>query len=143
MKSYKSVYPIFNRALLFFTFLQLLSCQSSVNNGNTTQQTSAKSDTSATNSSIKSPQFSSGNFEVKTYEVKDSTGKSQGWGYDIYIGNNKTIHQPIIPAIPGNRSFKTENDAMKTGLFAANKMKKNASLPTLLIKELDSLGVTK
>ena len=81
--------------------------------------------------------------EVRTFEIKDSTGKSQGWGYDIYMAKNKVIHQPIIPAIAGNKPFKSESDAQKTGLFAAAKMDKGGSLPTLSTKELDSLGVIK
>lgn len=89
------------------------------------------------------PRLSSENLEVKTFEVKNAERKSTGWGYDIYSGNNKVIHQPIIPAIPGNRPFKTEGDAMKTGLLALGKMKIEGSLPTLSVKELDSLGVTK
>lgn len=89
------------------------------------------------------PQIQSSNIELKTFEVKDSSGKSKGWGYDIYVDNKKMIHQPIIPAIPGNNAFRTETDAQKTGGLAVEKMKKNGSLPTLSVKELDSLGVTK
>jgi hypothetical protein len=85
-----------------------------------------------------------GNMEVKTFEVKDSASqRSIGWGYDIYIDGKRGIHQPIIPAIPGNNPFKTEEKAMITGTFAMNKMKKTGSLPTLSVAELDSLGVTK
>ena len=83
------------------------------------------------------------NMEVKTFEVKDSTGKALGWGYDIYVKNIKTIHQPIIPAIPGNKPFKTESEANKIGMLALSKMKRTGNLPTLFIKELDSLGITR
>lgn len=89
------------------------------------------------------PEISTNNIEVKTFEVKDSSGKAQGWGYDIYTSGKKFIHQPIIPGIAGNNYFKTEEDAKKTGLLAANKIKATGSLPTLSPKELDSLGVTK
>lgn len=136
MKSYKSFF-------LFFAYLLLFSCESNTNKSITNIQSPALPTKVPNTSAINGPHFSSDNLEVKTFEVKDSTGKSQGWGYDIYAEKNKIIHQPIIPAIPGNRSFKSDGDAMKTGLFVVNKMKKEASLPTLLIKELDSLGVTK
>lgn len=90
------------------------------------------------------PPFNSQNMEVKTFELTDSTsGKSKGWGYDLYMDGHKTIHQPIIPGVAGNKSFKTEEQAKKTGNFAINKMKQTGSLPTISIKELDSLGVTK
>ena len=88
------------------------------------------------------PQIQSNTIELKIFEVKDSTGKSKGWGYDIYVDNKKMIHQPIIPAIPGNNAFRTEKDAQKTGQLAVEKMKKTGSLPTLSVTELDSLGVT-
>ncbi len=89
------------------------------------------------------PQIHSDNIEVKTFEVKDSTGKSKGWGYDIFVDSKRMIHQPIIPAISGNNAFKTEKDAQKTGALAAEKIKTTGSLPTLSVKELDSLGVIK
>lgn len=83
-------------------------------------------------------------YEAKTFEVKDSTtNKVLGWGYDIYIDNKRTIHQPHIPAVQGNNYFATEEDALKTGQFAADKMKTTGSLPTISLEELDSLGIIK
>lgn len=80
-------------------------------------------------------------FEVEVFEVKDSSGIFQGWGYDIYVDQAKAIHQPTIPAISGIYSFKTKEDALKTGTFAADKMRSSGFLPTLSLDELDSLGV--
>ena len=132
MKFYRSVFLNFNFVLFFFTFLLFSSCDGSKHkNGSNSSQTNTDISASATSKGM----------ELKTFEVKDSTGKSQGWGYDIYVNGEKTIHQPIIPAVPGNNSFKTENDAQKVGSFALDKMLKEGSLPTILIKELDSLGV--
>jgi ABC-type Fe3+-hydroxamate transport system substrate-binding protein len=80
--------------------------------------------------------------EVKTFELKYyCTGKSAGWGYDLYLDGKRTIHQPIIPAVPGTSSFHSKEDAMKTGQLAANKMKVTESLPTVLVKDLDSLEI--
>ncbi len=81
------------------------------------------------------------NIEVKTFEVIDSVGKSHGWGYDLYVNGKKTIHQPIIPAVPGNNSFANETDAKKVGELAAQKMKATGSFPTILVHDLDSLGI--
>lgn len=90
-----------------------------------------------------SPSFSATRFEVKTFEVKDTLTKlSTGWGYDIYADNARMIHQPIIPAIQGNKSFPSEEKARKTGEFAVKKMRSTGTLPTLTIAELDSLDVT-
>lgn len=144
MKFYKFFFSTGNLALLFFAFLLISSCERS---GDKQEQTGTLSSELSGNSSSHSdpdtPSFSSNKLEVKTFELKDSAGESKGWGYDIYIEGKKTIHQPIIPAIPGNRSFKTKNDAQKTGLFAVDKMIKEGTLPTLLVRELDSLGVLK
>ncbi len=96
------------------------------------------------NTAPAAPSFNSGNYEIKTFEVKDSTsGKSLGWGYDIFVDGHKTIHQPIIPGVSGNQSFSTESNAKITGSFAIDKMKNTGGLPTITIKELDSLGVNK
>lgn len=134
MKFYRSVFLSFNFALFFFIFLLLSSCEGSIHkNGSDSSQSNIDTSNSAPSNGM----------DLKTFEVKDSTGRSQGWGYDIYVNGKKTIHQPIIPAVPGNNSFKTENDAQKVGLFAVDKMLKEGSLPTILIKELDSLGVLK
>ncbi len=78
---------------------------------------------------------------VKTFGVKDSTGKETGWGYDLYVDGKRTIHQPLIPAVPGTDAFATEEDARKTGEFAMGKMKLTGAFPTLTIEELDSLGI--
>ena len=79
--------------------------------------------------------------EVKTYAVKDSADKLKGYGYDLYIDGKKTIHQPIIPAVPGNNAFATEEEAKRTGELAAAKMKATGSFPSLTIHELDSIGI--
>jgi hypothetical protein len=124
----------FHLVFLIPEFLFLFSC-------NDPQKT--KIETEAANQSSEGIQNETSKepaIEVSTFEVKDETGKSQGWGYDLTI-NGAKIHQPTIPAISGNHSFATQEDALKTGNFAAEKMKTSGSLPTLSIHELDSLGV--
>lgn len=130
-------YQFLSVTLFFCISIYFLSCENDSYKASTALRLSSQQ-----NSTI-SKKNNSEKIEVKTFEVKDSTGRSHGWGYDIFVGSTKTIHQPIIPAVSGNRSFKTMDDAMKTGLFAVDKMIKTGSLPTLLVKELDSLGVTK
>lgn len=79
-------------------------------------------------------------YSLKTFEVIE-TGKSMGWGYDIYINGQRTIHQPTIPAVSGIHYFSSEKEATITGEYAIKKMKLSGSFPTLTIKELDSLGI--
>jgi hypothetical protein len=83
-------------------------------------------------------------FSVKTFRVKDTLSAIPGWGYDIYAGKNRIIHQPIIPAIEGVKPFKTEKEAFDVGTLSIYKMKNgNSSLPSISLKELDSLQVVK
>lgn len=130
-------------AYSFLLFTVLSSCSPTPADNHTKDASVNLAENNTVAADDESPAFDVKSTEVKTFEVKDSSGKSQGWGYDIYINNQRTIHQPIIPAIEGNHSFKTEADAFKTGTFAANKLKATGSLPRLSIGELDSLGITK
>jgi hypothetical protein len=75
--------------------------------------------------------------EVKPF--KDSLG----WGYDIFINKSQYVHQPHIPAVPGNRGFISEALAKKAGEFVAYKIRNNIMPPSVTPQELDSLGVLK
>jgi hypothetical protein len=66
-----------------------------------------------------------------------------GFGYDIIINGITSVHQPNIPAVPGNIGFSTEKKAHKTADFVASKIRNNIFPPSVDIKELDSLGVLK
>lgn len=130
--------------LLFFSTSIFISCDHQKENKKGSVENSSVPEISSQQKTPAPPSLNSQNMEVKTFELTDSTsGKSKGWGYDLYIDGHKTIHQPIIPGVAGNNSFKTEEQAKRTGNFAINKMKQTGSLPTISIKELDSLGVTK
>lgn len=80
------------------------------------------------------------NIEAKTYEVKDASGKSSGWGYDLYVEGKRTIHQEIFPGLPGNNSFQSEEDARRMGQLAADRMKLTGTFPTIVPNDFDSLG---
>ena len=124
-------------AFLFVVITIHFSCKN-ISNKN---KTLISNDSIDNISSLPPGNYSAGSVEVKTYVINNPEGKLKGWGFDIYINNKKRIHQPNIPAVSGNKSFKSEEDAKKTGMFMANKMLKGESFPTILIKELDSLGV--
>ena len=78
--------------------------------------------------------------KVKTYP-NDSAIK--GWGYDIYADGVLYIHQPHIPAVPGNKGFQSAQKAETAGNFAVYKIRNNIMPPSVSVKELDSLGVLK
>ena len=130
----------FTRSFLAFavSIPMLVSCGDATGNSGD----SIKDSVNSTNANLKSPDFSAAlEITVKTFEVKDSTGKSKGWGYDLYVDGKRTISQPIIPAVSGNDAFATEDDAKKTGELAVKKMKMTGSFPTISIDDLDSLGI--
>lgn len=125
-------------------FVFCFSCTNSSQNENQKNAAMPNEDATETTNAPQPPAFSSQSFEVKTFEIKDSiSGKSLGWGYDIYVDGKRNIHQPILPGVAGNKHFSSEEHATITGTFAVNKMKQTGGLPTITIKELDSLGVTK
>lgn len=131
-----SIFPLIGFSVTVFFF----ACNNNKNEVNQNQQQLSSVSESATTPST--PTFSSDNLEVKTYEVKDTTsGKSLGWGYDLYVDGHLTIHQPILPGVAGNISFSSQEEAKRTGTFALDKMKKSGGLPTISVQELDSLGV--
>jgi hypothetical protein len=82
-------------------------------------------------------QQTTSNDTIKYETFKTATG----WGYDIYIKGNLCVHQPIIPAISGNKAFKTENDAINTCTLVIKKIKNKINPPSITISELDSLKV--
>jgi hypothetical protein len=123
--------------LLIFVLL-LISCG---NNADNPSIDSVKQDSTKIVSAPQMPFQKGMQIDVKTFMVKDSADKFKGYGYDLFIDGKRTIHQPIIPAVPGNDAFASENDAQKTGELAAAKMKATGSFPSLTIHELDSLGI--
>ena len=64
-----------------------------------------------------------------------------GFGYNILIFDAMYVHQPHIPAINGNRGFKTKEQATKAAEFVIYKIRNNIMPPSLSVEELDSLGV--
>src|SRR4051794_23955337 len=44
-----------------------------------------------------------------TYTIIDAPNNT--FGYDIYVDGRKMIHQPSVPAVPGNAGFNSKADA--------------------------------
>jgi hypothetical protein len=53
------------------------------------------------------------------------------------------VHQPSIPALPGNEGFSTEEKAQKVAEFVVKKIKRNEMPPTVTIDDLNNMGVLK
>src|SRR4051812_2586027 len=41
-----------------------------------------------------------------TYKIVDAPNKT--FGYDVYADERKLLHQPSVPALPGNEGFKNQ-----------------------------------
>ena len=70
---------------------------------------------------------------------------TNGWGYDIVKDDKVYIHQEIIPAIEGFKSFITKEEAEKVGNLVIQKIKqkKGGGLPQVTNEEIDSLQISK
>lgn len=73
--------------------------------------------------------------------INGSTFKTgNGWGYSITVDNKLFIKQTQIPAIQGNKSFATEEDAAKVAELVIKKIAKNET-PAVTKEELKQLGI--
>ncbi len=73
-----------------------------------------------------------------TYKIIPATGKT--WGYDIYNNNKLFVHQPTVPALPGNQGFATKTAAEKVAKKVIEKIGKGESPPTVSVDEMKQLG---
>lgn len=63
-----------------------------------------------------------------------------GWGYIITLKEKIIIKQTVIPVISENKSFKTEEEALKVGQLVLEKLNSNLS-PTVTKKDLLLLSI--
>ncbi len=64
-----------------------------------------------------------------------------GWGYKIYTDKKLYIQQTYIPAIAGNHSFATREDAVKVGKLAVQKMAAYHKMPYISPQDLQQLNI--
>ena len=64
-----------------------------------------------------------------------------GWGYDVLVNDSLFIHQQQMPAVEGNRGFSSQKEAEKVAELVIARMKRK-ELPTILLRDLDSLGIS-
>jgi hypothetical protein len=76
-----------------------------------------------------------------TIKIIPSTQKT--FGYDILLYGKPLVHQPNIPALPGNEGFSTRAEAQAVAEFVVKKIRKNEMPPTVTIEDLNKLGVLK
>ncbi|MFV8325091.1 DUF4907 domain-containing protein [Flavobacterium sp. ZS1P14] len=76
------------------------------------------------------------NENLNVQSLKTATG----WGYFITCNKKIIIKQTVIPVISKNKSFKTEQEALKVGNLVLQKLKDDLS-PTVTKKDLFLLAV--
>lgn len=64
-----------------------------------------------------------------------------GYGYNILMDGKMYVHQPHIPAVPGNKGFVSVADAKKAGNFIKYKVEHHIMPPSVTVEELDSLKI--
>lgn len=67
------------------------------------------------------------------------TSEGNTFGYNILIDGEILIHQSSIPCMPGNKGFRTKEQAKLVADFVAAKINNNQMPPTVTTNELDSL----
>ena len=60
------------------------------------------------------------------YELTVFRGSS-GWGYDIGFDGRTVIHQPFVPALPGNMAFPDRASASAAGRLVIDRLSSGAS----------------
>ena len=122
----------------FFCFVFFVSC----NNGEGKAGNSQASNSGDT-SKVIAQNVAPLRIALFNNDTMKSDNQIKGFGYNIYKDDALYIHQPSIPAVPGNEGFSTEAKAKKAAEFVAYKIGHNIMPPSVTPKELDSLGVLK
>lgn len=93
------------------------------------------------NSAAKFPAASAYANTKLTYKIIDAP--KQTYGYDVFADGRLMIHQPSVPALPGNEGFKTKEDTTKVAALVIGKIRKGEMPPTVSIDEMKKLKVIK
>ena len=94
----------------------------------------------ATGKEVKEQKNPYANAEIS---IKIIPSVNKTFGYDILVQGKQLIHQPNIPAMPGNEGFKTKKSAQKVAEFVEKKIRKNEMPPTVSVKDLNRMDVLK
>ena len=123
-----SQYKLFQNGLIIFFVVFSFTGYSiaSRNNG--------FSDTIVKKKNTPNPQFKKHTFNI--IPAAEST-----FGYEISDQGKIIVRQKTIPSLPGNKGFKTKDDAEKCAMLVISKLNRNIMPPTVTPKEIDSLGI--
>lgn len=147
---FNQIYTAFAGAVIIFSF----ACNEQTASSNTnTEKLEDKTLVEETSKNVENPPpqenpFKDSKIEIKTYQTDvlvtlDNGKTDRGWGYDVLVDGKVYVHQPHIPAIQGNYSFRSSEDAKKIATLVIYKLKNNIVPPSLSVEEIDSLGISK
>ena len=66
---------------------------------------------------------------------------NNGWGYKVNVDGHTYIYQDIIPGVPGNRVFRTKENALRVGNVVMEKLTHH-KIPSMTQQELISMKIT-
>lgn len=84
----------------------------------------------------------SAGYRFEIFANVDSLGQQHGYGYDIFDGEKKLIHQTNIPGEPGIDGFVSEAEATIIAQVVIEKLNVGGGFPTLSHTELIDYGIT-
>jgi hypothetical protein len=132
MKNNKNI-PITFFTVLFIVFTLVSPSGGAISAGASGKKQEVKKDvTEQTNP------YAKAKITIKIIPSVDKT-----FGYDIFLNEKLLVHQPHIPALPGNKGFSTKERAQKVAEFVVKKIRKNEMPPTVTMDNLNNLGVLK
>jgi hypothetical protein len=108
------------KTLILFGMLLLVNCTSSDKKGQ-------KSEDSETTKSTEQVLYA-------TFQNADGT-----WGYDILSAGKVLIHQPNIPAIPGNQGFELETHSTQVAQLVVRKINAGILPPSVSSEEVQGI----
>jgi hypothetical protein len=78
--------------------------------------------------------------DASIYSYKIVKNSDQTFGYDVYADGKLLVHQPNVPALPGNRGFDTRESAEIVARLVLRKLRSGEKLPTVSIDEMRRLN---
>jgi hypothetical protein len=126
MKNNKNIIFIFF-TVVFFAFTFVSPSGADVSAGTSVKKQEVKNQTNP---------YANAKITVKIIPSVNNT-----FGYDIFVDGKLLVHQPHIPAVPGNKGFATKEKAKKVADFVVKKIRSNEMPPTITVDNLNKLGV--
>ena len=71
--------------------------------------------------------------QIKIFEIND------GYGYEIFLHQEKVVYQPTVPVVEGNINFSNQEFARETALLVSSKIRAGVIPPSLSSDEMEAL----